>query len=162
MSSTPITRKIKSVLKQTKSVREAYDKYVESPEGKNFDVKSGTHGEWDNKYNSKEEFIGSFRGDDVKGIAEYEGANTPDERAKIYKSLREDNATGWQREEGVVTDYDTAYKDRNMDVYGNMTKPEYIQEAKKQKQSFIDTGSFNAPSKKAGPFKMKGFSGFNN
>lgn len=131
----------------------------------------GAGDDWDNKYSSTEEFIGGLRGNDLKGIVEYEGADTPEERAKAYKTLRkpadydgehENEYEGWQTEEGVVTDYDTAYKDRNRDTYGDMSKEEYIEEAKRQKKSFIDTGDFDAPTDKlvnSTPYKQKGFSG---
>ena len=41
--------------------------------------------------------------------------------------------------------YDQAYKDRDMKTYGNLTKSEYIKEAKKQNISKTLTGSYNAP-----------------
>ena len=123
---------------------------------------TGEQGDWNNKYDSTEEFIGGLRGDELKSIAEYEGADTPEERAKAYKTLGkkpnyngkwENEYDGWQTEERVVTDYDTAYKDRNRDTYGDMSKKEYIEEAKRQKKSFIDKGDFDAP--KDAPAKMK-------
>lgn len=132
---------------------------------------TGEQGEWGNKYDTTEEFIGSLRGDELRGIVEHEGADTPEERAKAYKTLSkkpnydgdwENEYEGWQLEEGVVTDYDTAYKDRNRDTYGDMSKEEYIEEAKRQKKSFIDTGDFDAPTDKlvnSAPYKQKGFSG---
>ena len=50
------------------------------------DQMTGEQGEWGNEYDSTEEFIGSLRGDELKGIVEYEGADTPEERAKAYKT----------------------------------------------------------------------------
>jgi len=134
---------------------------------------TGKQGDFNNEYDSTEEFIGSFRGDELKSIVKQEGANTPKERAKAYKTLgkkpnyngkSENKYDGWQTEDRVVTDYDTAYKDRNRDTYGDMSKKEYTKEAKRQKKSFIDKGDFDAPTKmkstpitKKSAFKMKGW-----
>lgn len=121
---------------------------------------TGKQGDFDNEYKSTEDFIGSFRGDDLKGIVKHEGADTPEKRAKAYKTLgsgkQGNKYDGWQTEERVVTDYDTAYKDRNRDTYGDMSKKEYIEEAKRQKKSFIDKGDFDAPAKmKSTPITKK-------
>ena len=137
---------------------------------------TGKQGDFNNEYDSTEEFIGSFRGDELKSIVKNEGANTPEERAKAYKTLgekpnyngkSENKYEGWKTEDGVVTDYDTAYKDRNRDTYGDMSKKEYTEEAKRQKKSFIDKGDFDAPAKmkstpitKKSAFKMKGWSAY--
>ena len=137
---------------------------------------TGKQGDFNNEYDSTEEFIGSFRGDELKSIVKHEGANTPEERAKAYKTLgekpnyngkSENKYEGWKTEDGVVTDYDTAYKDRNRDTYGDMSKKEYTEEAKRQKKSFIDKGDFDAPAKmkstpitKKSAFKMKGWSAY--
>lgn len=127
---------------------------------------TGKQGDFNNEYDSTEEFIGGFRGDELKSIVKHEGANTPEERAKAYKTLgkkpnyngkSENKYDGWQTEDRVVTDYDTAYKDRNRDTYGDMSKKEYIGEAKRQKKSFIDKGDFDAPAKMKSAFKMKGW-----
>ena len=110
-----------------------------------------------------EEFIGSYRGDDLKNIAEYKGADTPEERAKLYKHLRD---VGEETQSHNVTDYWTAYRDRNRDTYGDMNYDEYVQEAKRQKQEYIDTGDWDAPKDapadklvNSAPYKQKGFSG---
>jgi len=41
--------------------------------------------------------------------------------------------------------YDQAYKDRDMSTYGNLSKSEYIQEAKRQTTSKTFTGGYDAP-----------------
>ena len=53
---------------------------------------------------------------------------------------------------GPKSSYDDAYKKRDRKVYGEMSKAEYIKEAKKQTKSFESTGKFDAPkAKKAKP-----------
>jgi hypothetical protein len=53
---------------------------------------------------------------------------------------------------GPKSSYDDAYKKRDRKVYGEMSKPEYIKEAKRQTKSFESTGKFDAPkAKKAKP-----------
>ena len=49
---------------------------------------------------------------------------------------------------GPKSSYDDAYKKRDRKVYGEMSKAEYIKEAKKQTKSFENTGKFNAPKAK--------------
>lgn len=49
---------------------------------------------------------------------------------------------------GPKSSYDDAYKKRDRKVYGEMSKAEYIKEAKKQTKSFESTGKFNAPKAK--------------
>lgn len=43
--------------------------------------------------------------------------------------------------------YDQAYKTRDMSTYGNLSKSEYIQEAKRQLASKTFTGGYDAPKK---------------
>ena len=53
---------------------------------------------------------------------------------------------------GPKSSYDRAYEKRDRKVYGEMSKPEYIKEAKRQTKSFESTGKFDAPkAKKAKP-----------
>jgi hypothetical protein len=49
---------------------------------------------------------------------------------------------------GPKSGYDDAYKKRDRKVYGEMSKAQYIKEAKKQTKSFESTGKFNAPKTK--------------
>jgi len=49
---------------------------------------------------------------------------------------------------GPKSSYDDAYKKRDRKVYGEMSKAQYIKEAKKQTKSFESTGKFNAPKAK--------------
>jgi len=53
---------------------------------------------------------------------------------------------------GPKSSYDAAYKKRDRKVYGEMSKAEYVKEAKRQTKSFESTGKFDAPkAKKAKP-----------
>ena len=135
------------------SIRAQVSRELTIPEGEGqaYVRPDGSEGIFDEE---AEEFIGSLRGNELKNIAEYEGADTPEEREKAYKTLSkkpnydgkwENEYEGWQTEEGVVTDYWTAYRDRNRDAYGHMNYDDYVQEAKRQKQEFIDTGDWDAP-----------------
>jgi len=49
---------------------------------------------------------------------------------------------------GPKSSYDAAYKKRDRKVYGEMSKSEYIKEAKRQTKSFESTGKFDAPKAK--------------
>ena len=49
---------------------------------------------------------------------------------------------------GPKSSYDAAYKKRDRKVYGEMSKAEYIKEAKRQTKSFESTGKFDAPKAK--------------
>ena len=44
--------------------------------------------------------------------------------------------------------YDKAYQNRDRKVYGDMSKAQYIKEAKRQTKSFTETGSFDVPKAK--------------
>ena len=48
---------------------------------------------------------------------------------------------------GPKDSYKTAYKNRDMKIYGNMDLDQYTKEAKRQTKSFEKTGSFDAPKK---------------
>lgn len=48
---------------------------------------------------------------------------------------------------GPKDSYKTAYKNRDMKIYGNMDLNEYTKEAKRQTKSFETTGKFDAPKK---------------
>jgi len=49
---------------------------------------------------------------------------------------------------GPKSSYDAAYKKRDRKVYGEMSKAQYVKEAKKQTKSFESTGKFDAPKAK--------------
>tara|TARA_R100000805_G_C3611573_1_gene112225 strand:- start:426 stop:938 length:513 start_codon:yes stop_codon:yes gene_type:complete len=67
-----------------------------------------------------------------KNVAE----NIKDNKAG-NKNLNKNNKTT------KLTGYDKAYKNRDMKVYGNMSKAEYIKEAKRQKAVYDKTGKWD-------------------
>ena len=105
---------------------------------------------------SSKEFITNKRGRKVKN-PDYKTAGTTTASATTKKSgFAGDTPYTVSNGKGTIhgpkSSYDDAYKKRDRKVYGEMSKAQYIKEAKKQTKSFESTGKFNAPkAKKAKP-----------
>lgn len=101
---------------------------------------------------SSKEFITNKRGRKVKN-PDYKTAGTTTASATTKKSgFAGDTPYTVSNSKGTIhgpkSSYDDAYKKRDRKVYGEMSKAQYIKEAKKQTKSFESTGKFNAPKAK--------------
>ncbi len=108
----------------------------------------------------------------VGAPVKYRGSTTTAEQTKLHPKAEDtpgigtkfENKTGFAGDapytvsggkgtiHGPKSSYDRAYEKRDRKVYGEMSKAEYIKEAKRQTKSFESTGKFDAPkAKKAKP-----------
>ena len=101
---------------------------------------------------SSKEFITNKRGRKVKN-PDYKTAGTTTASATTKKSgFAGDTPYTVSNGKGTIhgpkSSYDDAYKKRDRKVYGEMSKAQYIKEAKRQTKSFESTGKFDAPKAK--------------